>query len=208
MKLLIVPDGPGERNLSARGGPAGSIFQPTSCGFGGGTSLAPTHRRRRRRRRIFGQPFYRHQGTPSASSSCKAAPECLTPPPSSVLSPSSSPPLSVHPLRAHDLRSRAPVAVMQPGECAWEEWERHVRPRSACVAAVRRRAATTSPRRSAPPTRVLFRCRATGISPIALACYMLSLRRVAGDSRAVSVFFFPATRRLSGGKADSCSDHL
>ena len=40
--------------------------------------------------------------------------------------------------RAHDLRDLAPVTMLPPGLCAWEEWERRAQHREACIAAVKR----------------------------------------------------------------------
>ena len=41
--------------------------------------------------------------------------------------------------RAHDdVRSLAPVTMLPPGLCAWEEWERRAQHRKACIAAVKR----------------------------------------------------------------------
>ena len=40
--------------------------------------------------------------------------------------------------RAHDLRDLAPVTMLPPGLCAWEDWERRAQHREACIAAVKR----------------------------------------------------------------------
>ena len=40
--------------------------------------------------------------------------------------------------RAHDVRDLAPVTMLPPGLCAWEEWERRTQHREACIEAVKR----------------------------------------------------------------------
>ena len=42
--------------------------------------------------------------------------------------------------RAHDVRSLAPVTMLPPGLCAWEEWVRRGQHRVACIEAVKRSA--------------------------------------------------------------------
>ena len=39
--------------------------------------------------------------------------------------------------RAHDLHGLAPVTMLPPGLCAWEEWERRAQHREACIARVK-----------------------------------------------------------------------
>lgn len=40
--------------------------------------------------------------------------------------------------RAHDVHGLAPLTMLPPGLCAWDEWERRAQHREACIAAVKR----------------------------------------------------------------------